>query len=231
VVSNEFAAVGRTHSLSNGALREQYRLAGFGGRVGWGEKPSVLVIDMARAWVDPREQLGSDLNAVAKEISSVLGVARALPLPVFFTTMAYDPESEIGEVLRRKTPHCMTMIRGSANVGLIGELERRRGEALIEKPHASAFFGTNLLSILVGQGIDTVVVVGCSTSGCIRSTCESAFNYGMHAIVPRQAVGDRSPTAHEAALFDIDNRFADVCEIGDVLAHLEQLRSSKGAVR
>lgn len=230
-MSDELEPAGCSHSLSNRALREQYRFAGFGGRVGWGERPAVLVIDMARAWVDPSEQLGSDLDAVAKEISRVLGIARAIPLPVFFTTMAYDPESEIGEVLKRKTPHCMTMIRGSANVELIGELERRPGEALIEKPHASAFFGTNLLSILVGQGIDTVVVVGCSTSGCIRSTCESAFNCGMRAIVPRQAVGDRSPSGHEAALFDIDNRFADVCEMGDVLAHLEQLRGSTGAVR
>jgi maleamate amidohydrolase len=82
---------------------------------------------------------------------------------------------------------------------------------------------------LVGQGIDTVVVVGCSSSGCIRSTCESAFNYGLHAIVPKQAVGDRSRSAHEAALFDIDNRFADVSEIADVLAHLEQVRSSMAA--
>jgi maleamate amidohydrolase len=230
-VPNELEPVAGIHSLANGALREQYRLAGFGGRVGWGERPAVLVIDMARAWVDPSEQLGSDLDAVANEISRVLGVGRAIPIPVFFTTMAYDPQSEIGEVLKRKTPHCLTMTRGSANVALIGELERRQGEALIEKPHASAFFGTNLLSILVGQSIDTVVIVGCSTSGCIRSTCESAFNYGMHAVVPRQAVGDRSPSAHETALFDIDNRFADVCEIGDVLAHLEQMRDSKGAVR
>jgi maleamate amidohydrolase len=230
-VPNKPEPVDCTHSLSNEALREQYRLAGFGGRVGWGDRPAVLVIDMASAWVDPREQLGSDLSAVANEISRVLSAARSVPLPVFFTTMAYDPESEIGEVLKRKTPHCLTMIRGSANVKLIGKLERRPGEALIEKPHASAFFGTNLLSILVGQGIDTVLVVGCSTSGCIRSTCESAFNFGMHAIVPRQAVGDRSPSGHETALFDIDNRFADVCEMRDVLVHLEQLRGSRRAIR
>jgi nicotinamidase-related amidase len=215
------------HSLANASLRDQYLRAGFGGRVGWGDKPAILVIDMAEAWTNPGEQLGSNLEAVAETISRLLAVAREVPLPVFFTTMAYDPLTEIGEVLRHKTPHCIGMVRGSPTVTLIGALARRPTEALIEKPHASAFFGTNLLSLLVDQRIDTVVVVGCSTSGCIRSTCESAFNYGLRAIVPQQAVGDRSPSAHDAALFDIDNRFADVIDVEDAVAHLDGVRRSK----
>jgi maleamate amidohydrolase len=142
-VPDEPGRAGYVHSLANEPLREQYRQAGFGGRVGWGERPAILVIDMARAWVDPGEQLGSDLDSVGENISLVLHAARAIPLPVVFTTMAYDPASEIGQVLMRKTPHCLTMVRGSANVELMGGLQRQASEVLIEKPHASAFFGTN----------------------------------------------------------------------------------------
>jgi len=209
------------HALSNGQLREQYQLAGFAGRVGWGARPAVLVIDMAGAWTDPREQLGSDLSEVLANVRLLLALARDRGVPVFFTTMAYDPDlAEVGTVLMRKLPHAAAMVRGSARVRLVPELERRANEPLIEKARASAFFGTNLLSMLVGRAIDTAVVVGCSTSGCIRSTCESAFNYNLHVIVPKEAVGDRSPSAHDAALFDIDARFGDVIPIQEALDHL-----------
>lgn len=212
------------HDLGNTAVRDLYEAAGFAGRVGWGERPAVLVIDMAKAWADPDEMLGSDLGAVMDGILQVLASARRAELPVFFTTMAYDPELvEIGHVVQAKTPHSRLMIRGSERVQLLPELERRPREPLVEKPRASAFYGTNLLATLISERVDTVIVVGCSTSGCIRSTCESAFNTNLRAIVPREAVGDRSPTAHAGALFDIDARFADVEPLGAVVAHLDAL--------
>lgn len=209
------------HSLDNEQVRELYRRAGFSGRVGWGSKPAVLVIDMARAWTDPEEQLGSDTTSCLAATVRAVEAARSNGVPVIFTTMAYDPgQVEIGPVVASKTPHSTLMIRGSERVQLRPELDRRDHEPLVEKPRASAFFGTNVRSMLAGLGVDTVVVVGVSTSGCIRSTCESAFNHNIRAIVPREAVGDRSPTAHAAALMDIDARFADVTDLDDVLAHL-----------
>jgi nicotinamidase-related amidase len=212
------------HSLSNEQLREQYRAAGFAGRVGWGERPAVLVIDMAGAWTTPGEQLGSDLQGVARQIARILDVARERgDMPIYFTTMAYDPElKELGEIVRRKTPHTELMVRGSDRVQLIPELGRRPDEPFIEKPRASAFFGTNLLSMLISERVDTTIIVGCSTSGCIRATAESAFNNNFHAIIPAEAVGDRSWSAHEGALFDIDARLGDVMPIDDVLAHLQE---------
>lgn len=217
------------HSLSNPELREQYRAAGFGGRVGWGERPAILVIDMAGAWTTPGEQLGSDLRGVAEQIRRILDVARERgDVPIYFTTMAYDPElKELGEIVRRKTPHTALMVRGSDRVQLIPELGRQPNEPFIEKPRASAFFGTNLLSMLISERVDTTIIVGCSTSGCIRATAESAFNHNFHAIIPAEAVGDRSWSAHEGALFDIDARLGDVMPIDDVLAHL---RETAGAV-
>lgn len=214
------------HDLGNTAVRDLYEAAGFAGRVGWGERPAVLVIDMANAWTDPGEMLGSDLSGVMPAILRVLDSARRAELPIFFTTMAYDPELvEIGHVVQAKTPHSRLMIRGSERVQLLPELERRPQEPLIEKPRASAFYGTNLLATLISEQVDTVIVVGCSTSGCIRSTCESAFNTNLRAIVPREAVGDRSPTAHGAALFDIDARFADVMNLDEVVSHVDALTS------
>lgn len=209
------------HSLDNEQVRELYREAGFSGRVGWGSRPAVLVIDLAQAWTDPAEQLGSDTTSCLDATLRTLEAARAGGVPVIFTTMAYDPgQVEIGPVVASKTPHSKLMIRGTDRVRLRPELRRRDDEPLVEKPRASAFFGTNVRSMLAGLDVDTVVVVGVSTSGCIRSTCESAFNHNIRAIVPREAVGDRSPTAHAAALMDIDARFGDVTDLADVLAHL-----------
>jgi len=218
-----------THSSSNAALRAQYEAAGFGGRVGWGARPALLVIDMAKAWVDPGQQLGSDLSGVMCSILSLLRVARAADMPIYFTTMAYSMQAEIGHVVARKLTHLDKMVSGSERVALDPDLGRLPTEPLIEKPRASAFYGTHLLDMLISERVDTVIVVGCSTSGCIRGTCESAFNLNMHVIVPREAVGDRSSSAHEANLFDIDMRFADVVPLADVLDHLAASVSPAGA--
>lgn len=218
------ASVTHHHSLTNPDLRELYAAAGFAGRVGWGERPAILVIDMAGAWTDPGEQIGSDLSAVEQHIVEILRVGREKGLPIIFTTMAWDPSlSEIGEVVRRKTPHSERMLIGSERVALRPALERRPEEPLVVKPRASAMYATNVDSMLVSAKVDTVIVVGCSTSGCIRATAESAFNRGYHVIVPAEAVGDRSPSAHEANLFDIDARYADVEPVQEVLAKLSTL--------
>ena len=213
------------HSLDNGELREFYRRAGFAGRVGWGERPALLVIDMAGAWTNPDDQIGTDLSGVEDRIIELLAAARSNGIPVFFTTMAWDPSlSEIGDVVRRKTPHSEHMLIGSEEVALRPSLERRPEEPLVVKPRASAFYGTNFDSLLVSAKVDTTIVVGCSTSGCIRATAESAFNRGYHVIVPDEAVGDRSQSAHVANLFDIDARYADVEPFADVLQKLQHLR-------
>jgi maleamate amidohydrolase len=212
------------HSHENPALREQYAKAGFGGRIGWGQRPALLVIDMAGAWTHRDEQLGSDLSSVLENIKRILAVARRKGLPIYFTTMAYDAAlREVGEVALRKLPHLAQMVRGSDRVQLEPSLERRENEPLIVKPRASAFRNTNLLSELISERVDTTIIVGCSTSGCIRGTCESAFDLNFRAIVPAEAVGDRSPSAHAGSLFDIDMRLADVLPLEEVLAHLNSL--------
>lgn len=210
------------HSLSNANLKRFYENAGFAGRVGWGERPAILVIDMAGAWADPNEQLGTDLASVSDNIVRILAAGREAGVPIIFTTMAWDPSlSEIGEVVRRKTPHSERMLHGTDRVALRPEMGRRPNEALVVKPWASAFFGTYVDAMLISAKADTVIVVGCSTSGCIRATAESAFNRGFHVIVPAEAVGDRCASAHEANLFDIDARYGDVVSAKGVVERLQ----------
>ncbi|MFG1955158.1 isochorismatase family protein [Micromonospora sp. NPDC048830] len=220
----------RAHSLDNTELAKFYEAAGFRGRVGWGERPAILVIDMAGAWTSPDEQIGTDLSDVEANIVKLLAEGRRAGLPIIFTTMAWDPShSEIGEVVKRKTPHSLKMLHGTDRVALRPQMERCPHEPLVVKPRASAFYGTNVDGMLISAKADTVIIVGCSTSGCIRGTAESAFNRGFHVIVPKEAVGDRSRSAHEANLFDIDARYGDVEPVEAVLERLRGLPSAERA--
>jgi len=213
-----------THSLNNPELRALYEAAGFAGRVGWGKSPALLVIDMAGAWANPDELIGTDLTDVEENVLKVLKIAREKNLPIIFTTMSWDPSlAEIGKVVRMKTPHSERMLHNTENTELKDSMERQPDEPLVVKPRASAFFGTNVEAMLTSAGVDTTIVVGVSTSGCIRGTAESAFNRGYHVVVPLEAVGDRSESAHEANIFDIDARYGDVMPVADVIDHLQKM--------
>jgi nicotinamidase-related amidase len=210
------------HSLSNRPLQTFYRDRGLAGRVGFGVAPAILVIDLAKAWTNPRSPLGTDLDSVIAETRRILAVARRKAVPVFFTTMAYEPGLvDCGENFRRKTPGIAMLVKGSDWVEIDPRLEVQPGEVVIAKQRGSAFFGTSLLSQLIAKRIDTVIITGCSTSGCVRATGLYARDYNLRPIVPREAVGDRSPSAHEANLFDIDARIGDVVSVDEVLRYLE----------
>jgi len=204
-------------------VRELYLARGFGGRSGYGRKPAVVVIDLARSWLDEASPLGSaGLAKVLDNTLQILAAARAAGHPVFFTTMAYD-DNDVAGPLGRKLLHASegrSLDQGSALVELDPRLDRRPNEPLIVKPRASAFWGTPFAAHLFAKNVDTLVIAGCSTSGCVRSTAESAHNCNLHAIVVREAVGDRSPTAHACNLIDIDLRYADVVGLEEALTYL-----------
>jgi nicotinamidase-related amidase len=214
-----------THKLGEASLHEFYRNRGFSGRVGFGRHPAVLVIDLAEAWTNPRHTLGSDLSEVVNQTCIILQKARKVGIPIIFTTMFFDDElTDLPMVIRAKVPHVTELKRSSTLWHLHPALKRDpKTEPLLIKPRTSAFFATNLLSILNDKGVDTVIIVGCVTSGCIRATAESALNYCFHAIVPKEAVGDRSQSAHEANLFDIDARYADVVSVDEVIKYIDSL--------
>lgn len=212
------------HGFHNQALIDQYDKVGFGGKVGFGDRPAVLVIDLAKAWTDSGSPLGSDLSGPIAETVRILKVAREKNLPIFFTTMAFEADfSDIGDNVLRKKPVTHVQIKGTEWVELVPELERRSNEVLINKPRASSFYSTNLLSLLTGHQVDTLIITGCSTSGCVRATAQTAHDHNLRTIVPREAVGDRSHSAHNAALFDINARMADVVDVQEVLDYIEGL--------
>ena len=212
------------HSLADDTLQHFYRERGFSGTVGFGDRPAIMVIDLAKAWTDLSSPIGTDLSGVLKQTVRILQVGRSKSIPVFFTTMAYEPDlRDCGDVVLKKVPLQKMLIKGSEWVQIHPDLDMQPNEVLITKQRASAFFGTTLLSQLIAKKIDTLIVTGCSTSGCIRGTSQDSHDYNFHTIIPLEAVGDRSPTAHEANLFDINARMGDVLPVDEVLAYLEGL--------
>lgn len=218
------------HSLRNGTLRDFYQERGFSGRVGFGKRPAVLVIDLAKAWTDPASPVGTDLDQVIRNTVPILEAARQKNVPTFFTTMAFEQDMrDCGSIVMKKKPLQKIMVKGSEWVELHPALGFQSNDVLIVKQRANAFFGTTFLSQLVAQQVDTLIITGCSTSGCVRSTAQYAHDCNFHVIVPEEAVGDRSPTAHDANLFDIDARMGDVVSVTEVLAYLDQVGSNRVA--
>lgn len=206
-------------------VRDFYVHHGFGGRSGFGKRPALVVIDLARSWLDEESQQGSRrIDPVVTATCEILAAAREAGHPVFFTTMrpdAVDVRGPLGrKLIQMSSPAALAAAEAMAE--LDPRLERRADEPLLVKPRASAFWGTPFDAYLTARGVDTLIITGCSTSGCIRSTAESAHNRNLHAIVARDAVGDRSPVAHEANLTDIDLRYADVVGTPEIVAYLRR---------
>lgn len=194
-----------------------YRSRGLGARVGFGSHPAVLVVDYIVGFTDKRSPLAGDFARELKATRSLLRAARQRRLPVFFTTTAYDKAMTEAGVFVRKAPSLAVLQRGSRWVAIDPSLKRRNSEVVIEKQYASAFFGTSLASTLHAQGIDTLIVAGCTTSGCVRATAVDGLQHGLRVIVPRECVGDRAQGPHEANLIDIDGKYGDVMAVRDVI--------------
>ena len=199
------------------ALRERYLQRGWAGRAGFGVRPAVIVIDLAKYWIDPAQQIGSPLDAVVVATRRVLDAARAAQVPIFFTSFAHDPAEP-------PSPHDRKLrFQFPANAEELFELdprlERRPNEKLIRKRYASAFKDTNLHTMLTALGIDTLIVTGVSTSHCVYATCRDATD-SFRVIVPREAVGERCELMHEVFLLDIDIDLADVTDVEEVVRQL-----------
>jgi nicotinamidase-related amidase len=188
-----------------------------------GTRPAVLVVDFSCGFTDPACALGSDLDDAVGATARLLAVARAQSLPVVFTTIAFGPDGADGGIWTQKMPALVELEVGSRWVEIDPRLERREHEPIVVKKGASAFFGTNLPAILVTAGVDSVVLCGATTSGCVRATAVDLLQYGFPALVPRECVGDRARAPHDANLFDIDMKYADVVALDEVLAYLEGL--------
>jgi nicotinamidase-related amidase len=200
------------------------RHEGFGGRSGLGERPALLIVDVNRGFTDPASPLVCDLDGVIQAIQALLRETRAAGFPVVFTTVAFDAAAKAAaKVFIEKVPALLTLEAGSRWVEIDPRLEPLPEEPVLVKCFASAFFGTPLASLLASHGCDTVIVTGASTSGCVRATAVDALQHGYRVVIPREAVGDRNPAAHEANLYDLDTKYADVVSLEETLAYLAEV--------
>ena len=210
-------------AVSDEQAREVYAKARLGESITMGSRPAVLVVDFSCGFTDPDCALGSDLTAEVEATKRLLDAAREKGLPVIFTTIGFEESLKDGGLWLQKVPSLGDLQLGGRWVEIDPRLERRPEETVIVKKVASAFFGTNLASVLISQGIDSVILCGATTSGCIRATAIDLLQYGFPTLVPRECVGDRAQAPHEANLFDIQAKYADVVPLEEALAYVESV--------
>jgi maleamate amidohydrolase len=193
----------------------------FSGRVGWGLRPAVVVVDLVRAYTEPDGPFAlPEPGPAVAATAQVVDAARAGGHPVVWTVVRYSPGLADGGLFVRKVP-ALAAFAEDADGGW-GEpaLKPGPGEPMVVKQYASAFFGTSLAATLHAGGVDTVVVTGVSTSGCVRATATDALNHGFRPQVVRQACADRTPELHDNNLADLDAKYADVVDLTEALPHL-----------
>ncbi|MBI4595467.1 MAG: isochorismatase family protein [Candidatus Tectomicrobia bacterium] len=200
-----------------------YRQVGIGGRMGFGKRPCILVIDFQKGFTKAQYPLAGNLDNEVHATREVLEVARKKNVPIVFTVIAFDGSGYDGGRYVDKIPTLKTLIRGTPLVELDDRLMTQPTEIIIEKKHPSAFFGTPLTSVLNSSQIDTTIICGCVTSSCVRATALDSMQLGYYTIIPRQCVGDRVRGPHEANLFDLDTKIADVVDKDHVIEYLQRL--------
>lgn len=210
--------------MSDEQTRAAYERARLGRSVRLGTNPAVLVVDFIYGFTDPDSPLGSDLTAQVQATRHLLDAARAQGRVVVYTTVGYEPNLKDCGLWLQKVPALGELQLGARWVEIDPRLGRGEDEPVVLKKGPSAFFGTNLASMLISQRVDTVILCGATTSGCIRATAVDLLQYGFPALVPRDCVGDRARAPHEANLFDIHAKYADVVSLDRALAYLEKLR-------
>ena len=206
----------------------EYERKGFSARSGYGTRPALLVVDFIKGFTDPGTGLGGDYGTELAVTAKLLDEFRSRALPVFFTTVAYEPHLRDAGQFVSKVPALSILVKGSDWVRVDDRIRPRPSEQVVLKKYASAFFDTRLDMELQGLGVDTVVIVGCTTSGCIRASAIDSMQNGFRTVVVRDAVGDRAQMPHEVNLFDIDAKYGDVVSSRDVLEYLRGLGGHGG---
>ncbi|MEJ2889401.1 isochorismatase family protein [Actinomycetospora aeridis] len=194
--------------------------APFAGRVGWGRQPALVVVDLVRAYVEPEGPFWLGTADVLGPAEELVAAARAADVPVLWTVVRFAPDLTDGGFFVAKVPSLACFAEGAP--GGWGELALapRDGEPVVVKQHASSFAGTSLAGTLRARGVDTVVVAGVSTSGCVRATATDALAAGFRPIVVRDACADRTVALHDQNLADLDAKYADVVDLADAVTHL-----------
>lgn len=212
---------GSDETHTSEATQAVYERASMDTRVGYGTTPALVVVDLQVGFTDSESPLGGDLTGVVDRTNDLLDAAHDTDVPVVFSRIvSTHPDHADFGIWQAKIPRLDTLKAGSTWVDIDERLAREERDHVLDKRQASAFHETELASMLVAWGVDTVVVTGCTTSGCIRATVVDACAHGYRTIVPGEAVGDRAPEPHESNVFDMDAKYADVRPVGEVADYL-----------
>jgi maleamate amidohydrolase len=198
-----------------------YRAQGFGGSVGIGARPVLCIVDFVNGFADPALFGGGNIAPAIAATVGLLDAARRIGLPIAFTRVVYAADGSDDCAFVRKVPALTVLTEDAPASQVVPQLAPKAGETILRKTQPSAFFGTGYAELLRRQGADTVIVTGCTTSGCVRATVVDAMSYNFRTIVARDCVGDRSLQAHGANLFDMEQKYADLMDSAAIIAALK----------
>ena len=204
--------------------REQNYVGVFDGKVGFGNRPAVVVIDFTLAYTTPGSPFYAEgVVRAVRDTVPLLAAARRAGIPVIHTKVMYHPSGAAGGWFVRKVPALRKLVPGEPLAEIDPAVAPLADEVVIVKQYPSPFFGTPLAPMLATLGIDTLILAGCSTSGCVRAGALDGVQHGYRVVVPRECVGDRHDGPHDANLFDINAKYGDVVGRAEVIAHLDGL--------
>ncbi len=204
--------------------REQNYVGVFDGKVGYGRKPAVIVIDFTLAYTTPGSPFFAEgVVRAVRDTVPLLAAARAAGVPVIHTRVEYHPSGADGGWFVRKVPALRKMVAGEALAQIDPAVAPLPDEVVLVKQYPSPFFGTPLAPMLAAMGVDTLILAGCSTSGCVRAGALDGVQHGYRVIVPQECVGDRHDGPHDANLFDINAKYGDVVRRDEVVSYLAGL--------
>ena len=208
-----------------------YSDAGFGWPVEPGTRPAVIVVDFTLGFTDTRYPTAADMTVAVERTRQVVEAAHAGHIPVIFTSIAYHPAEIPALPWLKKATGMRALLHGSRLVEIDPRAGRGEQDLILFKTGASAFFATHLAALLTGQGIDTVVICGATTSGCVRATAVDAVQSGFKVLVPEDCVADRARAPHEANLYDIEQKYGDLTTADEVVGYFAQLPDARASSR
>ncbi len=198
-----------------------YKQQGFGNRSGFGARPALVIVDFVNGFDDPALFGGGNISAAIARTAELLAACRRYNVPVAFTRVVYAEDGSNAGVFCMKAPGLKILTETAPASQIVPALAPRAGEYVLRKTQPSAFFGTNFANWLISKQVDTLMVTGCTTSGCVRATVIDSMSYNFRTVVVTDGVGDRALGPHEANLFDMGQKYADLLTAAEVIAHLE----------
>lgn len=196
---------------------QTYKDAGFGAQVPRGTRPAIVVVDFTYGFTDTTYPTAADMSAQMAATRALTDLARAKGYPVIYTTIAYHPGELDKLAWLKKATGMAALVEGTRLVDIDAATGIQPQDVILTKKGASAFAGTHLAALLTGAQVDTLIVTGATTSGCVRATCVDAVQSGFNVLVPADCCADRAQAPHEANLYDISQKYGDVTDAADLL--------------